>query len=232
MNKKKQYYKPFFILVALLAVIGLGYQLGIVDYLTFENLKAQSSYLHKLVALHYLPSVLFFIIIYGFALAASLPIGGPLALIGGYLFGVILGTVYALLGSTLGAVSAFLLLRFLIGDEWRAYYYEKFSRFTTRVKEDGAWYLLTLNLLTVFPFFLINMVAILADISATTVLWTSALGTLPFNFVYSLAGSQLSTVTSPKDIWSYKIITVFILLALVALMPLVIKRIWFKKDSL
>jgi uncharacterized membrane protein YdjX (TVP38/TMEM64 family) len=108
-------------------------------------------------------------------------------------------------------------------------YGKRFDKFQERVKKDGASYLLTLHFLSILPYFMINLIAALADMPYITVFWVTLLGSVPLIVVYSLAAHELATICSARDIFSPGVIIALILLALCALLPMLIKRI--KKDS-
>ena len=93
------------------------------------------------------------------------------------------------------------------------------------MKKGGASYLLVLQFLGVVPFFVINAVAILADLPLRTMIWTTALGTLPFLVIYVVAGSRLRTITSMQDLISWQTLGLLLIFALLALVPLIIKRV-------
>jgi uncharacterized membrane protein YdjX (TVP38/TMEM64 family) len=223
---KKRVYESILVVVGVVFLGWLFYKFGIAHYFTLENIKKHTEYLASLVVSYYPESVLLFIGVYSLAIGLSLPMVGPLAIIGGYLFGTFAGTLYATIGATVGAVTAFLILQHVVGVPWKAYYETRFAKFAHRVKEDGAWYLLMLQFLSIFPFIVINMLAVLGNLSVITVLWTSAVGSMPFIFIYALAGNQIRTISSLRDIWSPKMMAILIVLAGLAVVPLIIKKMW------
>jgi len=98
-------------------------------------------------------------------------------------------------------------------------YPEKLTRFNHEVAQHGSRYLLTLRFIPLFPFFLINIFAGLTKIPVKTFIWTTSVGIFPGSLVYSFAGSQLTTLESVQDIFSYKTITAFCVLGLFVLAP-------------
>ena len=157
--------------------------------------------------------------------ACGIPAIGPLTLVGGFLFGTLFGTLYALTGATVGVISMVLFVRYVVAQTIAKRYGNKLAKFNKRLQAYGHSYLLTMHLLTVIPFFVIATLAGLADVSLITVVWTTIVGSFPLIFIYAFAGRQLGTITSLGDIFSPQIIAAFVLLALLALIPMVIRRV-------
>jgi uncharacterized membrane protein YdjX (TVP38/TMEM64 family) len=146
-----------------------------------------------------------------------------LTLSGGFLFGALLGTLYVNAGATTGATLAFLFCRYAAGDWIQEKYLDKLITFNRELSENGYRYLLALRLIPLFPFFLINAGAGLTKIPLRTFVWTTSLGILPGSFVYAFAGKQLGSIESMGDIFSTEILIAFSLLALLVLVPVVVK---------
>lgn len=225
----KQIYKRFLFFIIMVSAIAALYYGGIGRYVSLEQLKKHEVVLKLFVEHHYLFSVLVYLGSLFTAILLGLPILPLFALAGGYLFGIIPGLVYAELGAVVGAVTAFIIYRYFFYQIIHAKYHDKLEKFESQVKKDGASYLLMLQFLGMVPFFVINTVAVLADISLFTVSWTTALGALPYLLVYVIAGSQLCTINSLKDLISLRMFGTLILFAVLAFIPVLIKR--FKKNN-
>jgi uncharacterized membrane protein YdjX (TVP38/TMEM64 family) len=198
-------------------------------YLTFENLQENKSSFQHIVKTNYGLSIAGYIIIYILVTGFSLPGATILTLGSGFLFGVILGAIYVNIGATTGATMAFLFSRYIAGDWVQKKYGDKLINFNNELEKNGYRYLLTLRLIPVFPFFLINIFAGLTKISLRTFIWTTSMGILPGSLVYTYAGSQLNFIKSTKDIFTTRIVMVFLLLALFILLPVIISRIKEKR---
>lgn len=223
-----KYKRPLFLTLFVVSVISFYYVTR--DYITTDKLK-ESSFLLAFVNNHYTLSVVLYILFFAFVLMASLPMVAPIAIAGGYLFGTFNGFFYSLFGTTLGGVSAYLLLRYVMTGESIEKSRKKFAKLERKIKENGISYLLVLQLLSIVPFFVINTVAILADVSLFTVIWTTIVGGSPTLLLYSFAGNKLKDVGSVGDIFSPPILIAFVLLiGLVVIVPLLLKR--FKKGFL
>lgn len=214
------------ILFALLigAFIFLFYYFRLSDYFTLQKLQQNHEYLKSFVNRHYIFSVFLYIGIFSMSLACGLPIVMPLALVGGFLYGVIFGLLFAGISCLIGSVTSFLILRYVMVHWIRGWHNERIERFNTQVQKYGYSYLLILHFLSVIPMFVINLLAAVAKVKLRTVIWVTILGTLPLNLLCVIAGQQLSTIHSIKDIFSPTIIVLLFILALVAIAPLIFKK--------
>ena len=160
----------------------------------------------------------------------ALPTTTLFTLAGGALFGLVWGIVLVSFASTLGATVSFLIVRFLLRDFFHVKFKKNIQTFLEKFEEGGAWYLLTLRLAPVMPFWLTNILMGFTNLPVKTYALVSQVGMLPATFVYVNAGSQLSRVESPGDLMSLPLILSFFLLAL---FPLLIKKLLvrFKKSS-
>lgn len=195
------------------------------DYLTFENLKQNREYLHNVVDKNYLLSVFLYIVVYIIVAGLSLPGAATMTLAGGFLFGTILAALYVNVGATTGATLAFLVSRYLLGNWIQGKYHDRLQKFNREIEVNGYRYLLTLRLIALFPFYLINIMAGVTTTPIKTFIWTTSVGIFPGSLVYAFAGSRLNYIESPKDIFSPQILLAFALLALLPLLPMVIKKL-------
>lgn len=201
------------------------YRFFIAKYVSLEMFQTHSATFKDLVAQHYVVGVTVYILSLIIILLFGLPLVPLFALIAGYLFGGVYGVIYSEIGAVLGAITSFLIYRSFFYNLINKKYKTKFAKFEHEVKKGGASYLLVLQFLGVVPFFVINAVAILANLSLKTMIWTTAIGTLPFLLIYVAAGSKLGSITSLSDLFSWQTFGLLIILALLSLVPLVVKRI-------
>jgi len=196
---------------------------------TFEKLVEHKDTLKAFVMDRYAMSVVIFISAYFLCVAFSLPIALVLSLAAGFLFGSVLGTVYINIGATTGASAIFLASRYFFGDYFQSKYGANINALNKDLEKNGKSYLLTLRLIPLFPFFMINLVSGLSTISLTTFIWTTALGIIPGSFVYAYAGNQLSSIQSTEDIVSPSILMALVLLGLLALVPTIYGKLQQRK---
>ena len=133
-----------------------------------------------------------FLLAYVAMAAVSLPGASLMTLAGGAVFGLGLGTLLVSFASSIGATLAFLSARFILRDWVQARLGHRLEALNEGVRRDGAYYLLTLRLLPVFPFWVVNLVLGLTPIRTWTFYWASQLGMLPATVIYVYAGTQLT----------------------------------------
>ena len=155
-------------------------------------------------------------------LHCRLPGAAILTLAAGALFGLVEGFVVVSFASSLGALLAFLVSRYLLRDSIKSKFPERLKAIDEGVQKEGAFYLFTLRLVPVFPFFLVNLLMGVTGIKAWTFYWVSQIGMLAGTVVYVNAGTQLAEINSLSGILSPKLIFSFVLLGL---LPLIGKAI-------
>ena len=163
-----------------------------------------------------------FLLLYVLVTALSLPGAAVMTLAAGALFGLLWGTVIVSFASTIGATLAFLVSRYLLHDAVQKRFGDRLKSVNEGIKKDGAFYLFTLRLVPVFPFFLINLLMGLTPIRVATFYWVSQLGMLAGTLVYVNAGTQLAQLDSLSGILSPSLLSSF---ALLGLFPLIAKKI-------
>jgi len=155
-----------------------------------------------------------FFLLYVLVTALSLPGATILTLAAGALFGLVEGLLIASFASTLGATLAFLASRYLLRDTIKKRFLNRLTAIDKGVEKEGAFYLFTLRLVPVFPFFLINLLMGLTSIKSLTFYWVSQVGMLAGTFVFVNAGTQLAQIESLSGILSFDLIISFVLLGI------------------
>ncbi|WP_428772819.1 TVP38/TMEM64 family protein [Vibrio sp.] len=220
--------KKLIVAVGLLFVIIIaGSQFG--DYLTLENAKNQQQALSQYIEQHFLLAATLYFFSYIVIAALSIPGAGVTSLLGAALFGFWPSLVLVSFASTIGATLAFLSSRFLLKDWVQSKFGSKLAVVNQGIKRDGTFYLFTLRLIPVFPFFLINLLMGLTPITALRFYLVSQIGMLPVTVVFLNAGAQLAQIDSLSGILSPGVIAS---LALVGLFPLIAKWLLRKFKSL
>ena len=210
--------------------IGAFFYFDLGRFLSLTALKDNRDMLLSITEANYVSAVALFILAYIAVTGLSLPGAVILTLAGGFLFGSVFGTLFVNLGATTGATLAFLASRYLLRD-WVE---QKFGKWLGPVQQGFAQnafsYLMTLRLIPLFPFFVVNLVSGLTRTNVATYVVATALGIIPGSFVYAYAGQQLGTINSLKDIASPGVIGAFVLLGLLALVPSLYKK-WSGKQA-
>ncbi len=193
-------------------------------YLTLDALKDNRDRLLAFTDANFASAVTIFILTYCVVTGLSLPGAAILTLAGGFLFGGLLGTVFVNLGATSGATLAFLAARYLLRDWVEGKFRSRLGPIQEGFSNNAFSYLMTLRLIPLFPFFLVNMVSGLTRVSVGTYVAATAIGIIPGSFVYAYAGRQLGTINSLKEIASPNVLLAFALLGLLALVPIIYKK--------
>ena len=155
-----------------------------------------------------------FFILYVAVTGLSIPGAAIMSLVAGALFGVVVGTIIVSFASTMGATLAFLSARYVLRDWVQGKFGDRLRPINDGVEKDGAFYLFTLRLIPVFPFFVINLLMGLTRIKTRTFFWVSQLGMLPATVVFVNAGTQISRIESTAGLLSPTLIASFVALAL------------------
>lgn len=209
----------------LLAGVVAFWAFDIGQYLTLAAIKANRDALQKYTETHYVATTVVFIAVYCVQTALSLPGATILTLTGGFLFGAVLGTVYVNLAATSGATLAFLAARYLFRDAVERRFGAKIESIQQGVARNAVSYLLTLRLIPLFPFFLVNLASGLTRIRLSTYVAATSIGILPGSAVYANAGRQLGAIDSVRDVASPGVVGAFVLLGLLALVPALYRRL-------
>ena len=208
----------------LAAAIGAFFYFDLQQYLSLDALKANRDRLLAFTDANYVTAVVSFIMSYCLVTGLSLPGAAILTLAGGFLFGSLVGTVLVNVGATTGATLAFLAARYLLRDWVEKKFGDRLRPIQDGFAKNAFSYLMTLRLIPLFPFFLVNMVSGLTRVNLGTYVVATAIGIIPGSFVYAYAGRQLGMINSLKEIASPNVLLAFTLLGLLALVPVVYRR--------
>ncbi|AGW13391.1 VTT domain-containing protein [Megalodesulfovibrio gigas] len=216
--------------VVLLALAGGFFALGLQEHLTFEAAKASQARLQDFYHEHPGPALLGFAAGYLAMVVLNLPGATIMGLLAGAIFGGLVGTVVVSFASSLGATLACLMSRYLLRGWVQRMFPQVIATMDQGMAREGAFYLFSLRLIPVVPFFVINLAMGLTAMRLRTFYWVSQLGMLPGTIVYVNAGSELGRLTSPADIFSPRLL---LALALLGLLPLAGKKglAWYRRRT-
>lgn len=220
--------KKFIIVLVIIGAIISFFAFDLDHLLTLENIKLhQVQFQEWRDSAPLLVSLLFFML-YVLVTSLSLPGAVIMTLAAGGLFGLIWGLVIVSFASTIGATIAFLVSRYLLRDTVQRRFGDRLEAINKGIEREGAFYLFTLRLVPVFPFFLINILMGLTPIKTFTYYWVSQLGMLAGTVVFINAGTQLAGIEGLNGILSPGLLFSF---ALLGIFPLLAKKItaWLKK---
>ncbi len=214
--------KRLAIVAVILALVAAFKLLHLEQYLTLEYLKASQEKFANLYAERPTLVIGSYMAIYILVTSLSLPGAAVLTLAGGALFGFIAGTVIVSFASSIGATLACLVARFLLRDWVQGKFGERLTTVNQGIDREGAFYLFTLRLIPIFPFFVINLVMGLTKMPVLTFYWVSQVGMIPGTMVYVNAGRELARIESLSGILSPGLIASFVL---IGVFPLITKKV-------
>ncbi len=206
--------------IAILVVCFFAFDFG--RFLTLGYLKSQQDAFNLFYQNNQASTLIFYFCIYVLVTALSLPGAAVMTLAGGALFGLWTALIVVSFASSIGATLAFLVSRFLLRDWVQGTFGDKLKAINTGVEKEGAFYLFSLRLVPIFPFFVINLVMGLTPLKTVLYYLVSQVGMLPGTFVYVNAGTQLGQLEGAGGILSPGLLLSF---ALLGIFPLVAKKI-------
>ncbi|HAX18750.1 MAG TPA: pyridine nucleotide-disulfide oxidoreductase [Hydrogenophaga sp.] len=213
--------KILLLLVVLLGIVAF-FAFGLDRYFSLAFLKESQASLAALREQQPLQLALGYFLVYIAVTALSLPGATIVTLAGGAIFGLGWGLLIVSFASSIGATLAFLTARFLLRDSVQARFGQRLAEMDKGIQKDGAFYLFTLRLIPVVPFFVINLLMGLTQMKAWTFYWVSQLGMLAGTAVYVNAGTQLGQLDSLQGILSPGLLGSFVLLGL---FPLIARKV-------
>lgn len=213
--------KKIVVVIIMVALVSAFFALDLHRYLTFEYMKSKQAEFQCYYDQHKLFMILLYMVVYITVTALSLPGATVMSLVGGAVFGLWVGLVSVSFASTIGATLAFLVSRFLLGDFVRDRLGDKLKTVNEGMEKDGYFYLFSLRLVPIFPFFVINLAMGLTPIRTRDFYIASQIGMLPGTLVYINAGTQLGKIESAGGILSPALILSF---ALLGVFPLIAKK--------
>ncbi len=225
---------------------------GGIDYLSLSVLAENRQFLADFVEDNFFEAISLFVLIYVVVVALSVPGAAVLTLSGGFLFGVLLGTFLVLVAATSGAVILFLIAKTALGEPLARKAGPALQTLRQGFAENAFSYLLFLRLMPVFPFWLVNLAPALLGVSLPIYITATFIGIIPGSFAYAFLGTGLDSILVKQqkiyaecveksqkigekidctatpgsaDLITIEILAAFGVLALVALSPIVIKKI-------
>ncbi|MEC9297163.1 MAG: VTT domain-containing protein [SAR324 cluster bacterium] len=222
MAEKKKRIKIILLTVTFSIVFAFFYVFDLQQYLTLQYLKSSKALFISYYDQNPILVLGSYFLGYVVMTAFSLPGAVWMTLGGGAFFGLLTGTVTVSFASTIGATLSMLISRFILRDWVQGRFGEQMQTINSGIQKDGGFYLFTLRLLPIVPFFVINLGMGLTPLRTFTFYWVSQLGMLPGTLVYINAGSELAKIEAIGDILSPTLIGSFVLLGI---FPLLVKKL-------
>ena len=218
------------LIIAVLLLVGIGafFSLDLNRYFSLAFVKESQASFAALYAERPVLLALGFFAAYVAVTALSLPGAAIMTLVAGASFGLVMGTVLVSFASTLGATLAMLAARYLLRDSIQARFGRRLEDINKGIEKEGAFYLLTLRLIPLIPFFMLNLIMGLTRIRTWTFFWVSQLGMFAGTVVYVNAGTQIAKIDSLQSIASPALLGSFVLLGV---LPLAVNKVlqFFKR---
>jgi uncharacterized membrane protein YdjX (TVP38/TMEM64 family) len=234
-DKNKKWVSKF-VVIGLIVICAFAFRyFDLGQYLSLDYTKASQERFHSLYLVgHRLLVIAAYMGIYIAVTALSLPGAAVLTLAGGGLFGLSVGTVAVSFAGTIGATLACFVSRFLLREWVQTKFGDKLKTINDGIEKEGAFYLFSLRLVPIFPFFVINLLMGLTRMRLLTFFWVSQLGMLAGTMVYVNVGKELAQIDSLAGILSPG---VWISFAILGLFPITVKKLLafnkkkYRKDS-
>lgn len=223
---------PLLVLVAGLVAF---FALGLHRYVTLEALNDNRERLLDWVAGKGMVAGLAFVGVYAVAVAFSIPGGALLSITAGFLFGIVVGSFYVVIGATLGATALFLAARMGLGDFLQARAGPAVRKMEAGFQENAVSYMLVLRLIPIFPFWLVNLVAALIGVPLGVYVVTTLFGIVPGTLVYVSLGNGVGAILDAGEspdlglIFKPEILLPVLGLALLSLLPVIYKKVKGRK---
>ncbi len=218
-----------------LAVLVVGFTLffltGLDQYFSFEALREHRAWLLEQVEYHAATTVAAYVLIYIVSVAFSLPGGAILTIIGGFLFGQVLGVTYVVFDATIGATALFLIAKTTLGDALEARMGPWLKKMEKGFQENAFNYLLVMRLIPIFPFFVVNLVPAFLGVRLKTYFFATVLGIVPGTFVFVQVGAGLGSIFesgetfTPASVFTTDIVLALVGLAILSLLPILYKKL-------
>jgi dihydrolipoamide dehydrogenase len=214
--------KRILIVLVIAAIVGSYFLFDLGQYLTLESVQARLGDLEAFRDENFALSAAIYFVVYVAVAALSIPVALIITLLGGAIFGVLWGTLLVSFASSIGATLAFLVSRLLLRDWVQQRFGKYLAPINRGIEKDGVFYLFSLRMVPLFPFYIINLLMGLTPIRAWSFYWVSQIGMLLGTAVYVNAGSELAQISSLSGLVSAPVLISF---SLLGLFPLVAKFI-------
>lgn len=208
---------------ALIAASGI-YYLKTTDYLSLATIQQHAAMLATWTHAHTYLAVLLYVSAVFISTVCYIPATILLCILGGFLFGSLRATIYAVSGVTLGSMLMFILVRYYFGNYVKKKYPHFLAHLNKEAERYGDYYLLMLQIFPFTPTFIINTGAGLTSICLWNFTWATYVGLIPGTFIYTFAGSKLRDIKQLDDILSWQLMALLIMLSALALLPVILKK--------
>ena len=223
--------KQLLIVLAVVALVALFFLADLGRFLTLEYLQTSRAAIVAQVEAQPIAASAIYFAVYVLVTALSLPGAAVMSLAGGAVFGLVWGMVLVSFASSVGATLAFLISRSLLHEWVRKRFGEYLEGIDRGFEKEGNFYLFSIRMVPLFPFFVVNLLMGLTRISAPAFYLVSQVGMLAATFVFVYAGTQLAQVHKLGDVLSLQLILALSLLGLFPLAARKLMTLWTRRRS-
>ena len=194
------------------------------DHLTLETIKDNKLWISDFIAHHYSLSVFLFFLSCLVFINSPIPLAAIIKVLGGFTFGFYMGSFYNISATILACLAGFGISRYALKEAFEKAYYDRVKKVEDDIEKNGFYYFLTLRLVMVVPYFIINITAGISRVSFKHYLFSTLLGVIPTSLIYANAGSRLEQINSVAELLEPEFIVAVLLIALASVIPP-----WLKK---
>ena len=214
----------FVLAILLLGLLGLA-----VYYLEIPSLNDilhHKQVISAFIASHYAFNVALFFVMCLVFINSPLPMAAGMKILSGYFFGFYIGAFYNIFATLVACLAGFLLSRYVFRTQFERLYYQRLEAIEHEIERNGLYYFLSLRIVLVVPYFLINIIAALSRLSLRDYLISTFLGVVPASLIYANGGQQLEHIRSASELFGWHMIGSLALMAIFSMLPA-----WFGRTS-
>jgi len=222
MNEHLKNTLPLLLLALLLLISLAAYELS--DLVTLEKIKAHKTEIRAFLDEHYLLCLVAFFVACTLFINSPVPLAAALKFLGGFFFGFYQGALYNILATIIACLVGFSLSRYALKEHFEKLYYRRLQAIEDEIERNGFYYFLSLRLVLVVPYFLINILAGISRLSFRQFFFSTALGVIPGSLVYANGGAKLEQIDSLQDLFRSDILFAFAGILLLVWLPKLLHR--------
>lgn len=211
--------------LAILLVVFLILSAYFSDFITIENVRSNKVWVTEFIKDNYFFSVFLFFISCIVFVNSPVPFAAVIKVLGGFFFGLHMGAIYNIISTVIACLVGFAISRYAFKEMFEKAYFERVKSIETDIETNGFYYFLSLRLVMIVPYFLINILAGISRVSFKKYLFSTLLGVMPSSLIYANGGNKLEQVDSISGLFQSEMIIAIILIALMSIFPVLMKKI-------
>ena len=189
------------------------------ENLTLESVKNNKTWILAFVDNHYSLSVFLFFTLCAIFINSPVPFAAIIKILGGFFFGPYLGAMYNIVATVFACALGFWISRYAFKEAFEKKYYKRIKVIENKIEENGFYYFLTLRLIMIVPYFLINITAGISRVSFKDFLVSTLLGVIPASFIYANGGKKLEQINTVSELFTTDVAIAILLIASITVIP-------------